>query len=183
MRLSKPTLLVALLSVGIVSVAIYLGFAFARRTSKQSSPEGIITQQQQLDTSGFGNREYIVPLETRADTPSGYSSRAQLRGSVLSWSTETLEVEITDDIYTIEVPPTVYLRCMPLTVAGPGGETVETSSVFLDFSNAKSKGHLVQRSDVQKKIPEGDNLTLIVNLDSKEVMTADMFVGYGCKIE
>jgi hypothetical protein len=162
------------MAIGILSVAIYLGFTISKRSSEKSSLEEGIIQPAQVDTSGFGNREYFIPLET---------SRAQLRGSVLSWSSASFEMEVSNEIYSINVPAFVYLRCMPLTVTGPSGETVETSSVFLDFRNAKSKGELVERSIVQEKIPEGADLTLIVDVDSNQVMTADMFVGYGCELE
>lgn len=182
MKLSKPLLIVTALFVLLVGASFFLGYkitSLSRRSDLGQTPG---PTQRPLDINNFTSDNYVVPLESNIESPSEYSSRAQIRGVVGDWQNNMVSVEATGKTFEISVPQQTYIRCMPETIVDSEGKTVETKQIYLDFRNAQSKGTLVQEETIREKISVGDDLTLIVNVDSNENMTADFFVGYGCEI-
>lgn len=185
MKLPKTFLPLFLILVVLLVSGFYLGNVLTQKgkVGEQGLRPGETPRprQRQVDDTSFDSTQYVIPLESN-EAGSIYSSRAQVRGVVSSWGGKILAVKVGEKAVNISLPSQVYLRCMSATVTGPNGEVVKTSSVYLDFRNAETKGTLVDTSIVSEKIAVGADITVQVNVDENDNMTADMIVGYGCTI-
>lgn len=135
--------------------------------------------QRPLETSGFSNKAYVAPLEPNATGPL-YSSRVQLRGVVEFWSPDTLRVKVNDAIKEIRFPVAVKLYCAPSSFLDKDGNPVPATTVGLDFSKSGDIGELTTIMNISRKIPKGGDITVLANVGDKDIMTANLVVGYGC---
>lgn len=136
-----------------------------------------------LDTSDFSPTGYIQPLDKNATTKSIYSSRAQIRGQVVSVTNQVMKVQVGKKQLDIKLPSQVSLKCVPLTFTSPDGKTTyPADKIFMDFRNltAQDKGRLITPQEVVQKFPAQSQITLQVNVDDKDRMEAYFLVGYGC---
>lgn len=184
MKLPRSFLLPALAVALLFLIAFYLGFSLVSQrstTDLQPSKGGeTLVPQRQIGSGNYNSEKYVVAIENNAEG-SIYSSRAQMRGKVSSWEERGLVVVVGDEVFRINLPEKVYFKCVPSTYTSPDGKEVPASTVYLDLRNA-GQGELVDSSDVKDKITQGSDLTLQVNVDKGDNMTADLFVGYGCSI-
>lgn len=136
--------------------------------------------QRSLDTSGFSPSAYIRPLGSNAEG-SIYSSRVQMRGAVDSWKNSAVRIKIGEEVRDVQLPVAVRLYCTPPFFLDKEGKKVPAEGVALDFSKFPEAGVLFSSDSLSKKIPKGKDITVLANVGDKEVMTAYLVVGYGCK--
>ena len=59
---------------------------------------------------------------------------------------------------------------------------VDTREIYLDFTNWNAIGTKILSSNLQDTIPIKNDVTMLVYVGEKDVMTAYLAVGYGCTI-
>lgn len=139
--------------------------------------------QRKLDDSAFTKTSYVVPLERNA-SGSAYSSRAQVRGTVKRWGTETLIITMsTQEMKDIKLSPFIRLYCTPKYFVDNRGNQVLASTVWVNVPSPETVGTLTPLADVTKKFPTGSDILVYVNVDNRDAMTANLIVGYGCRGE
>ena len=190
MKLPRKLSIASIVILLFLLLAFLGGYLFVRVRQQAPSEVDLTSQATQPrpipGSEEFTNQKYIYPLENNA-TGSIYSTRAQLRGVVSSWSLGTffekgtLVVTVGEKEFSIGLPDKVELLCLPLTKTGDDGVTYKMSDIYLTLENAT--GVMVDTEVVSQKIPEGAEITLQVKVDEDENMEASFIVGYGCSIE
>lgn len=183
MKLPKPFLISLIIFFLLLVITSYLGFLFykQRKVDIGQTPAPEQGKQRSLENeTSFDTTQYIVPLESNA-VGGLFSSRAQLRGVIETLEESRMVVKIGEELYEVDLPSRVYLRCMTETLTGSQG-TVPSSQVFLDFRQTQDKGTLLSSSEIGELISVGDDVTVQVDVNENDKMTADMIVGYGCRL-
>ena len=184
MKLPKNSILIVLIFGLLVLSAVILAYVLI---GKGSLPFNFLGRQKptpapqrELNSANFNTKQYVLPLENNSQG-SIYSPRAQLRGTISEWGEKSVSVKVGEQVFQIALPENVNLSCMPLTFKNKDGTDVPSSTVYLDLRNAIQKS-LVPVAEIKEKIPQGSDLTIQVKVDNNDKMTADFFIGYGCKI-
>lgn len=190
MKLQRRFSITLIVVVIFLLLAILAGYLFLKTREESRREENLTpkaTQPRPIPGSAqFSNEKYINALEDNT-TGSIYSTKAQMRGVVLSWTKKTLlkkralVVSVGEKEFSIDLPNEVELLCLPLTKIAEDGTTYKMSAVYLGLE--KAEGQTVDSEDVIQKIPEGADITLQVNVDKNNNMEADFIVGYGCSID
>ena len=134
-----------------------------------------------LDESTFTNSGYIIPLENNA-TGSIYSSKAQIRGVIKKWDKLSALIIVGKEEKTVWIPSEIRAYCFPRTMTDAKGKEVDSREIYLDFTNWNAIGTKILSSNLQNMIPVKSDVTILVNIGEKDVMTAFLAVGYGCTI-
>lgn len=197
MNLTSRQSIVLVLAVGLLILIVFIAGTYFEKVKPSEEPETERPISQEAfaspapvripvpGSSEFSTKDYIQPLESNV-TGSIYSSRAQLRGVVSSWSLGTLlkkgklAIAVGEEEFGIILPDKVEFMCLPLTKTSANGTTYKMSEVYVDLTN--SQGVMVEVNVVSQKIPEGADITLQVNVDEEENMEAAFIVGYGCDV-
>ena len=183
MKLPKPFLISLIIFFLFLAITFYLGFLLykQRKVDVGQTPAPEQGKQRSLENkANFDTTNYVIPLESNA-VGGLFSSRAQLRGVIETLEESRMVVKIDEELYGVDLPSQVYLRCMTETLTGSQG-TVPTSQVFLDFRQSEDKGTLISSSEIGELISVDDDVTVQVDVDENDNMTADMIVGYGCRL-
>ena len=183
MKLPKPFLISLIIFLLFLAITSYLGFLLykQRKVDVGQTPAPEQGKQRSLENeASFDTTNYVIPLESNA-VGGFFSSRAQLRGVIETLEESRMVVKIGEELYEVDLPSRVYLKCMPETFTGSEG-TVPASQIFLDFRQSEDKGTLISSSEIGELISVGDDVTVQVDVDENDKMTADMIVGYGCRL-
>lgn len=189
MKSPATYLLVGLVGVSLL-VTIGLFVIVRNNETKQRAQEtsrsltfstpGIQKPQREIPSEAFNPKGYIVPLESN-EKGSIYSSRAQIKGVVKTWTDKALKLVVADEEKTILLPAAVYLYCSPQYFTDANGKQVPASTVWINFPKDKPMGTLTDSAQLPKKFAVGTDLVALVNVAENDAMTAYMMAGFGCK--
>lgn len=189
-KISATYLLAGLVgAVLVVTIGLYV--VVQKNEIKQRAPEtsrpltfstpGIQHPQREIPSEAFNPKGYIVPLESN-EKGSLYSSRAQIKGVVKSWTSKLLTVVVADTEKKIQLPAAVYLYCSPQYFTDANGKQVQASTVWMNFPKDKPMGTLTDSSLISKKISIGNDIVALVNVGEGDSLMAYMMAGFGCKL-
>lgn len=185
MKLSKTTLLLISLLILLVGVASYLVYRLFVLDAFRVGLFVKTTEEREVEEAAFNTSDYIMPLDQNSEGEKSGSSRSQIRG-VLSGKASlergSVLVSSGGENLVVKVPLEIRILCMSETITGSRGEVVDSKDVFLDFSRSQNAGTVVDGDNLLEYIPEGSDVTVQVEVDKEGVMTAELFVGYGCSI-
>lgn len=191
MRLPANVVIVFALILAII-LPIVLIFVVRNKDLKRSIPgvsrsfsitpapnPAVQHPQREISSDGFNSGGYIVALESN-EKGSIYSSKAQIKGVVKKWNSDSVLVNVANTEKSIKISAAMYLYCVPLYFSDSSGNKVLSSTVWMNFPKDKPLGMITESGVIQKKIPNSKEIVLLVNVRENDVFSAYMVAGFGC---